>query len=96
MVEIIRADRVRVEIDAAQVDDPGEAGGEASFKAYTSRLEDKIWKYTLAQVAQHFGVTEPEVVMETTLVDKRRQWDQMGNIWKNSAIRTLLRRDRRS
>jgi hypothetical protein len=69
---------------------------EASFKAYTSRLEDKMWKYTLGQVAQHFGVAEPEVTMETTLVDKRRQWDQVGNIWKNSAIRTLLRQDRRT
>ena len=68
---------------------------EASFKAYTSRLEDKIWKHTLGQVAMHFDVADPEVTMETTLVDKRRQWDQMGNIWKNSAIRTLLRRDRK-
>jgi hypothetical protein len=35
--------------------------------------------------------------VETTavLVDRRRQWSQVGNIWKNSAIRTLLRRDRR-
>jgi hypothetical protein len=68
---------------------------EASFKLYTSRLEDKIWTHTLTQVAGHFGVTEPEVVRETTLVDKRRQWDQVSNIWKNSAVRTLLRRDRK-
>lgn len=66
---------------------------EASFKIYTSRLEDKIWVHTLTQLAGHFG-SEEEVSMEAVLVDRRRQWDQMGNIWKNSAVRTLLRRDR--
>lgn len=66
---------------------------EASFKIYTSRLEDKIWTYTLTRLADHFGSSEP-VGMEKSLIDKRRQWNQVGNIWKNSAIRTLLRRDR--
>lgn len=68
---------------------------EASFKIYTSRLEDKIWTHTLTRLAGHFDSHEP-VEMEINLVDKRRQWDQMGNIWKNSAVRTLLRQDRRT
>lgn len=67
---------------------------EASFKIYVSRLEDKIWHHTLTQLAAHFGSDAP-VTMESTLVDKKRQWKQFGNIWKNSAIRTLLRQDRR-
>lgn len=67
---------------------------EASFRVYTSRLEDKIWNHTLTQLAGHFGSTEP-VEMQAALIDKRRQWNQFGNIWKNSAIRTLLRQDRR-
>lgn len=67
---------------------------EMSFKVYTSRLEDKIWTHTLTQLAAHFGSDEP-VSMTVNLVDKRRQWNQIGNIWKNSAIRTLLRQDRR-
>ena len=69
---------------------------EASFKLYTSRLEDKIWIHTLSEVAKHFGVEEPEVVKQAVLIDKRRQWSEMRNIWKNSAVRTLLRQDRRS
>ena len=67
---------------------------EASFKLYTSRLEDKIWTHTLTRLSGHFGSTEP-VSKEVALIDKRRQWDQFGNIWKNSAIRTMLRQDRR-
>ncbi len=66
---------------------------EASFRIYTSRLEDKIWKHTLTQLAGHFG-SAAEVEMKAALVDKKRQWNQFGNIWKNSAVRTLLRRDR--
>ncbi len=68
---------------------------EASFKLYTSRLEDKIWTHTLTQVAGHFGATDPVVVSTAILIDKKRQWNQVSNIWKNSAIRTLLRQDRK-
>jgi hypothetical protein len=32
--------------------------------------------------------------MEAVLIDEKRPWDQVGNIWKNSVVRTLLRRDR--
>ncbi len=66
---------------------------EASFRLYTSRLEDKIWTHTLTQLAAHFGSDAP-VSMEVALIDKKRQWNQFGNIWKNSAVRTMLRRDR--
>ncbi len=67
---------------------------EASFRIYTSRLEDKIWKHTLTELSGHFGSSEP-VSMTASLIDKRRQWSQFGNLWKNSAVRTLLRQDRR-
>jgi hypothetical protein len=67
---------------------------EASFRVYTSRLEDKIWTHTLTQLAAHFG-SEGVVDKSVVLIDKKRQWNQFGNIWKNSAVRTLLRQDRR-
>ncbi len=68
---------------------------EASFRMYTSRLEDKIWTHTLGRVASHFGVEEAPVESTVTLIDKKRQWNQFSNIWKNSAVRTLLRKDRK-
>jgi len=67
---------------------------EASFRIYTSRLEDKIWNHTLTQLGAHFETSE-SISMSANLVDKRRQWSQFGNLWKNSAVRTLLRQDRR-
>lgn len=65
-----------------------------SFRLYTSRLGDRIWTHTLTQVASHFGAEHPAVEMSVQLVDRKRQWSQMKNIWKNSAVRTLLRQDR--
>jgi hypothetical protein len=67
---------------------------EVGFKLFVSRLEDKMWIHTLTQVAGHFGSDAP-VESSVSLIDKKRQWNQFGNIWKNSGIRTLLRRDRR-
>ena len=67
---------------------------EMSFKLYTSKLEDKIWNHTLTQVAAHFGVAEPRIESSVVLIDRRRQWNQVSNLWKNSAVRTLLHRDR--
>jgi len=46
-------------------------------------------------VASHFGTDSPTVRMSVQLVDKKRQWSEMKNIWKNSAIRSLIRADRR-
>ncbi len=66
---------------------------EVSFKLYSSKMEDKIWTYTLTQVAAHFGVDEPVVDSTVLLIDKRRQWSQFSNIYKNSALRTMFRRD---
>ena len=43
---------------------------EASFKLYTSRLEDKIWTHTLTQVAAHFGIVTP-VVETSVLLDRQ-------------------------
>jgi len=57
-------------------------------------LENKIWVHTLTRLADSYSSSEP-VSMTTTLIDKRRQWDKFSNIWKNSAVRTLLRQDRR-
>ena len=68
---------------------------ELGFKVYTSRFEDKMWQHTLRSVAEAFGVVDADVETQVVCVDKKRQWDRFGNIYKNSALRTLLRRDRR-
>ena len=67
---------------------------EIGFKLFTSRLEDKMWNHTLRRLAGHFGMLQPEVSTTVVLVDRRRQWTQFSNVYKNATIRSLLRRDR--
>ncbi len=69
---------------------------ELSFILGLSKMEDRIWKHTLTRLAGHFGVGDTEVSTRAILVDRHRQWSEFKNILKNSAIRSLLRRDRAS
>ncbi len=52
------------------------------------RQEDKFWRQTLTNLAQHFGVVEPRVDTQVVCVDKKRHWSAMRNVKKNSAIRS--------
>ena len=53
------------------------------------RQEDKHWKHTLTQLAKYFGVSAT-VEMDRTLVDRKRQWKQFGNIRRSAALRSAL------
>jgi hypothetical protein len=54
-----------------------------------TRFEDRMWRQTVTNLASHFGVkTEPH--LEVTLVDRKRQWRQAGNIRYNAAMATTL------
>lgn len=68
---------------------------ELGFKVYTSRMEDRMWQHTLRALAGAYGVEDADVATKVVCVDKKRQWDRFGNIYKNSALRTLMRRDRK-
>ncbi|MGI9585015.1 MAG: DUF1990 family protein [Acidimicrobiia bacterium] len=69
---------------------------ELGFLLHTSRMEDKMWQHTLRSLAGAFGAENTTVETDVVCIDKRRQWGKFNNIYKNSALRTLLRRDRRS
>lgn len=52
------------------------------------RKEDRFWQHTLRSLATHFGVESPEVDTSTVCVDKRRQWNNVRNIRRNSFFKT--------
>ena len=54
---------------------------------YGHRAEDQMWAKTLAALAARFGAPA-EVATERVLVDRRRNWSQAKNVWKNAAIRS--------
>jgi hypothetical protein len=54
------------------------------------RKEDKFWIATLTALGQRLGVANPVVEARNTCVDSKRQWRHAGNIWHNSAVRSVL------
>lgn len=54
------------------------------------RMQNDIWRSTLANLAKHFGSEYATVQAKIVCVDKRRQWKNAKNIWQNAAIRSGL------
>lgn len=51
------------------------------------RKEDVHWLHTLEQLAAHFGVVA-KAEAARSLVDKRRQWKNFGNVRRSAALRS--------
>ena len=54
------------------------------------RMQNDIWRSTLANLARHFGTGDATVQSKIACVDSRRQWRNARNIWQNAAIRSGL------
>lgn len=54
------------------------------------RMQNDIWRSTLANLAKHFGSGDATVQSKIACVDSRRQWRNARNIWQNAAIRSGL------
>jgi len=54
------------------------------------RMQNDIWRTTLANLARHFGSVDATVHAKIVIVDGRRQWRNAKNIWQNAAIRSGL------
>jgi hypothetical protein len=54
------------------------------------RKEDTFWIATMTALAERLGVTGVSVDARTTCIDARRQWRHAGNLWHNSALRSVL------
>lgn len=59
------------------------------------RVEDKIWIHTLSSVARHFGQEDPTVTKDIVCVDKKRQWNNFGNIKHNAGLYAMTKPFRR-
>ncbi len=54
------------------------------------RMQNDIWRQTLANLARHFGSPDATVHSKIVVVDSHRQWRNAKNIWQNAAIRSGL------
>jgi hypothetical protein len=53
------------------------------------KQQDKTWTHVLSSLAKYLGVSA-EPTAERRLVDPHVQWQKIGNVWHNAAVRTLL------
>jgi hypothetical protein len=54
------------------------------------RMQNDIWRSTLANLARAFDAADPTVESKIVLVDGHWQWRNAKNIWQNAAIRSGL------
>jgi len=54
------------------------------------RMQNDIWRSTLANLAKHFDAADPTVESKIVVVDGHWQWRNAKNIWQNAAIRSGL------
>jgi anti-anti-sigma factor len=62
---------------------------EAAFRLAGSKIQIRIWTYLLESLARHLGV-EPRVEVKAEVLDGSVRWSQVGNLWHNAQVRTLL------
>jgi pyruvate/2-oxoglutarate dehydrogenase complex dihydrolipoamide dehydrogenase (E3) component/anti-anti-sigma regulatory factor len=62
---------------------------EVAFRAIGSAMQIRIWSHVLSALAMHLGVPA-DVRVQATCVDPAVQWRQLGNVWYNAQIRTMV------
>jgi hypothetical protein len=54
------------------------------------RMEDRFWVQTMTALAQRLGATDPVVQTRSVVMDAKRQWRRVGNVWYNAMARSVL------
>ena len=67
---------------------------EAAFRLVGSKIQTRIWTHVLTSLALHFGVPA-DISFEEDCVDKSVRWSQIGNVYYNAQIRTLIHEPKR-
>jgi len=62
---------------------------EMGFRMAGAKAQEQIWRHVLQCLAAYFEVNVP-VDFHKTCIDRRLQWNQIGNIRYNAAIRSAL------
>jgi hypothetical protein len=62
---------------------------ELAFMTIGTHLQDSIWENVLKNLAAHYRL-QGQVTAQKTLVDPKRQWSRVKNVWYNAQIRTIF------
>jgi hypothetical protein len=67
---------------------------EAAFRLIGSKIQTRIWTHVLTALAVHLGAPA-NITMDQECVDKSLRWSQIGNLYHNAQIRTLVNEPKR-
>ncbi len=67
---------------------------EVAFRLVGSKIQTRIWTHVLTSLALHFGVPA-DITLEQDCVDKSLRWSQIGNVYYNAQIRTMIHEPKR-
>jgi anti-anti-sigma factor len=67
---------------------------EAAFRLAGSKIQTRIWTHVLTSLAVHLGVPA-DITFEQECVDTSLRWSQIGNVYYNAQIRTLIHEPKR-
>lgn len=76
---------------AQALERPSDPLDELAYVLGGTKLNDRFWRETLTNLAQHVGVAEPNVETVVVCIDKRRQWRYVRNLRNSASIRTVRR-----
>ncbi|HEX9414406.1 MAG TPA: hypothetical protein VF916_12950 [Ktedonobacterales bacterium] len=62
---------------------------EIGFRLVGAREQEKIWMHVLKSLAAYYGVNAL-VRLRKSCEDPRIQWAQLGNVWQNATVRSML------
>ena len=67
---------------------------EAAFRLVGSKIQTRIWTHVLTSLAVHLGVPA-DITFDQECVDKCLRWSEIGNVYYNAQIRTLINEPKR-
>ncbi len=67
---------------------------ELAFRLIGSKIQTRIWTHVLTSLAVHLGVPA-HITLDQECVDKSLRWSQVGNVYDNAQIRTIINEPRR-
>lgn len=76
---------------AQALERPADPFDEIAYVLGGSRMNDRFWQQTLEALARRVGVAEPQVDIQKTCVDKRRQWRYVRNLRHSATINSAIR-----
>ncbi len=76
---------------AQALERPSDPLDELAYMLGGSKMNDRFWEQTLANLATRLGAGGVPVETQRVCIDKRRQWRQVGNLRHSASIDTMKR-----